>query len=225
MTIKVPAKYKAIANGELLQMTALDTGFVEYFYRSNVPLPTKVIVIGIAEFVVKQVGTFNNTPVSSWVYPTNSDEALFDLDLAPDILSFFTTYIGPYEFEKLANVQSTTRFGGMENAGCIFYDENALNGTRSSEALIAHEIAHQWFGNSVTEKEWMDIWLSEGFATYFTNLYLEKTYGRDALNEQLIRNRIKVVVFYSKYPKPLVDSSVTNLEQLLNPNSYQKGRI
>jgi aminopeptidase N len=222
-SIKVPAKYKAIANGELLQMTALDTGFVEYFYRSNVPLPTKVIVIGIAEFVVKQVGTFNNTPVSSWVYPTNSDKALYDLDLAPDILSFFTTYIGPYEFEKLANVQSTTRFGGMENAGCIFYDENALNGTRSSEALIAHEIAHQWFGNSVTEKEWMDIWLSEGFATYFTNLYLEKTYGRDALNEQLIRNRNKVVDFYSKYPKPLVDSSVTNLEQLLNPNSYQKG--
>jgi len=222
-SIKVPAKYKAIANGELLQMTALDTGFVEYFYRSNVPLPTKVIVIGIAEFVVKQVGMFADIPVSSWVYPTNSDKALYDLDLAPDILSFFTTYIGPYEFEKLANVQSTTRFGGMENAGCIFYDENALNGTRSSEALIAHEIAHQWFGNSVTEKEWMDIWLSEGFATYFTNLYLEKTYGRDALNEQLIRNRIKVVVFYSKYPKPLVDSSVTNLEQLLNPNSYQKG--
>jgi aminopeptidase N len=222
-SIKVPSKYKAIANGELLQMTALDTGFVEYFYRSNVPLPTKVIVIGIAEFVVKQVGMFADIPVSSWVYPTNSDKALYDLDLAPDILSFFTTYIGPYEFEKLANVQSTTRFGGMENAGCIFYDENALNGTRSSEALIAHEIAHQWFGNSVTEKEWMDIWLSEGFATYFTNLYLEKTYGRDALNEQLIRNRIKVVDFYSKYPKPLVDSSVTNLEQLLNPNSYQKG--
>ena len=222
-SIKVPAKYKAIANGELLQMTALDTGFVEYFYRSNVPLPTKVIVIGIAEFVVKQVGMFADIPVSSWVYPTNSDKALYDLDLAPDILSFFTTYIGPYEFEKLANVQSTTRFGGMENAGCIFYDENALNGTRSSEALIAHEIAHQWFGNSVTEKEWMDIWLSEGFATYFTNLYLEKTYGRDALNEQLIRNRNKVVDFYSKYPKPLVDSSVTNLEQLLNPNSYQKG--
>jgi len=80
-------------------------------------------------------------------------------------LQFFVDYIAPYEYERLTNVQSTTRFGGMENAGCIFYDENSITGTRSSESLLAHEIVHQWFGNSASEKDWPHLWLSEGFAT------------------------------------------------------------
>ena len=108
-------------------------------------------------------------------------------------------------------------------AGCIFYDENALKGSRSSENLIAHEIVHQWFGNSATEKDWPHLWLSEGFATYLTNIYIEQTKGTEAFQTQLRKDRIRVLAFEKKYKHPVIDTSYTSLMNLLNPNSYQKG--
>lgn len=221
--VTVPAKYNVIANGSFEGKKKVSENEFSYSYSSKIELPTKVIVVGIADFTVKELGEYNRIPISSWVYPQNSEKALYDLDLAPKIMDFFAQYIGPYEFEKLANVQSTTRFGGMENAGCIFYDEFSLNGKRTSESLIAHEIAHQWFGNSATEKEWVHIWLSEGFATYFTNLYLENTYGKEVFQKQLEKDRSKVLAFYYKYPRPVIDSTYSELMDLLNANSYQKG--
>lgn len=221
--VQVPDHYEVIANGIFVGKQKMNNSESLYEYSSNIPLPTKVMVIGIADFEVKALGVTKGVPVSSWVYPENKENGFYDLDLAPQILTFFIDYIGPYEYEKLANVQSTTRYGGMENAGCIFYDENALNGKRTSEDLIAHEIAHQWFGNSASEKEWEHIWLSEGFATYFTNLYIEKSHGIKAMQEQMIKDRTKVIRFYQNYPHPLVDSNFTSLLDLLNPNSYQKG--
>ena len=132
------------------------------------------MVIGVADMHIEEAGIIDGKKVNSCVYPKHKKEALHDLALAPAILEFYINYIAPYEYKKLDNVQSTTRFGGMENAGCIFYDEDALDGTRTSEGLIAHEIVHQWFGNSATEKDWCHLWLSEGFATYLTNVYFEK---------------------------------------------------
>ncbi|NDK18275.1 MAG: M1 family metallopeptidase, partial [Zetaproteobacteria bacterium] len=123
----------------------------------------------------------------------------------------------------LANVQSKTRFGGMENASAIFYFEKSVNGKQDHEDLLAHEIAHQWFGDSATETDWPHLWLSEGFATYFTNLYLENTYGKKALDAQLIKDRQKIIAFSTSWKKPVVDHETTNLMDLLNANSYEKG--
>ena len=74
-------------------------------------------------------------------------------------------------YKKLANVQSKTMFGGMENAGTIFYYEKSTIDDKPLEDLIAHVISHQWFGNMVTEKQFSNVWLSEGFATYMTHIY------------------------------------------------------
>jgi aminopeptidase N len=126
-------------------------------------------------------------------------------------------------FEKLDHVQSTTQFGGMENAGNIFYDENAVTGEGKMEALIAHETAHQWFGNSASESDWQHLWLSEGFATYFTDLYWEDKYGTEAMNERLITERNRVIRFSKQYDHSTVDTTYQSLMDLLNPNSYQKG--
>lgn len=222
-TVFVPPHYQVVANGKFLEKKQLRENQHMYKYSSGVPLPTKVLVIGIADFEVKELGVHGNVPVSSWVYPENKENGFYDFDLAPQILEFYVNYIGPYEYEKLANVQSTTRYGGMENAGCIFYDENAINGKRTSEGLIAHEIAHQWFGNSVTEKDWLHVWLSEGFATYFTDLYLEHIYGKESIQKQMAKERDQVISFYKKYPNPVIDSNYSAIMDLLNPNSYQKG--
>src|SRR6266700_4268795 len=181
------------------------------------------MVIGAAGFAVQYSGTINGTPVYSWVYPENKEKGFYDYAQAVDILPFYIKHVGPYAYEKLANVQSKTIFGGMENAGAIFYSENTVTGTRVSESLLAHEIAHQWFGDMATETDWSHLLLSEGFATYMTILYFENKYGPDTARSMRTEDRNQVIEFAKKYKKPVVDSSVTNYMELLNANSYQKG--
>src|SRR5690554_1879840 len=112
----------------------------------------------------------------------------------------------------------------MENASSIFYDEHSVTGTRANEGLIAHEVAHQWFGNAATEADWPHLWLSEGFATYLTHVYTEYTYGEDARAAAMAQDRARVAAFAAQQPqRPLVDTAYADPTELLNPNSYQKG--
>jgi len=222
-TVKAPSRYKVVSNGAFEGNKDLGKGLLEWSYVSSVPLPPKVAVVGIALMEWKDVAVVDSVKVISAVYPQNSQKSLKDLECAPQILQYYNSYIAPYEFEKLMNVQSTTRYGGMENAGCIFYDENALNGKGTAEALVAHEIAHQWFGNSVTESNWEHVWLSEGFATYMTNMYLQHKFGDKRFKDQMRMDREEVISFYRKYDHPLVDETYGDPNRLLNPNSYQKG--
>lgn len=229
--VNAPATYRVVANGKLLGESPLPNGRASIprkltRWQEETPIPTKVMVIGAARFAVDEVGAVAGVPVQSWLYPDDSRKGFVDYHPAREILGYFADRIGPYSYEKLANVESTTVFGGMENASCIFYNEKMIVGRKDSdvEALLAHEIAHQWFGNSATEADWTHLWLSEGFATYFSALYLEHAYGRDTLNAVLNRNRREVLQFTAAKPKSIVlDSTTTNLMDLLNPNAYQKG--
>jgi aminopeptidase N len=224
-SVSAPGKYEVIANGELVEVNDFVIGQRTWTYKTEYELPTKVMVIGVADFSVKEFGPVNDqgTPVSAWVYPQDEEKGIYDMSIAPAILSWFEKKIAPYPFDKLANVQSTTRYGGMENASCIFYDEKAIDGKRSMENLIAHEIAHQWFGNSASEKNFSHLWLSEGFATYLTNIYILETKGEEAFYKQMDKDRAKVVGFDRKISLPVIDTLTTDLNQLLNANAYQKG--
>ncbi|MBC7920609.1 MAG: M1 family metallopeptidase [Ferruginibacter sp.] len=219
-----PNHYQVIANGAKVQETDLPALTRRTHWKESVSIPTKVMVIGVARFAVQQVGEVNGKPVQSWVYPQDREAGFHDYALALPILRFMEQRIGPYAYEKLANVQSKTRYGGMENASNIFYDEKTVTGKRDSEDLLAHEIAHQWFGDSASELDWHHVWLSEGFATYLTQVYREATYGRERLVQGMTEARSKVLAYYQNTPDaPIVDTTVTDLNQLLNPNSYQKG--
>jgi aminopeptidase N len=220
--VQAPDKYNVVAVGKLLSEEARGNDHF-YFFRSNVPLPTKVMVVGIAEFSFDHLSSRSGIPIVNAVYKKESTDVAQDMTVAPEILDFFEGYISRYEYEELENVQSTTRYGGMENAGCIFYDENAFNGRLTGEDLMAHEIAHQWFGNSASESDWQHVWLSEGFATYLTNLYLRNKYGEKTFDSQLAKDRRKVIQFARSYTHPIVDTAYKQLESLLNANSYQKG--
>ena len=220
--ITAPQHYQIIANGIQIEETNLPGNKKLTHWKEDVPLPTKVMVIGAADFAVSHAGDVNCVPVSSWVYPENKKEGFYDYAQARDILAFFNDYIGPYPYKKLANVQSKTIFGGMENAGAIFYFENSVTGSRQEEALVAHEIVHQWFGNMATEKSFAHLWLSEGFATYLTHIFIESKYGADSLNNEMINDRQMIIDFAKTWNKPVVDA-VSPFRQLLNPGSYQKG--
>ena len=154
--------------------------------------------------------------------PEDRDKGFYDYALAADILPFFIKNVGPYGYKKLANVQSKTTFGGLENANTIFYSENSVTGNRKSEGTIAHEIAHQWFGNMATEKSFAHLWLSEGFATYMTTLYMEHKYGADTARSMLLKDRDEVIEFAKTTDQPVIDES-TDYMKLLNANNYQKG--
>ncbi|SNR71029.1 M1 family metallopeptidase [Lutibacter flavus] len=221
--IKAPNHYQTIANGFQIEETNLDNNLKLYHWKTEVPLPTKVMVVGIAKFAVQNIGETHNIPVSTWVYPQTKAAGFYDFSIAKEVLNFFIENVGEYPFLKLANVQSKTRFGGMENAGNIFYFEKSVTGNQDHKDLIAHEIAHQWFGNSATEIDWPHIWLSEGFATYLTDLYILKSDGEDAFKKRLNEEREKVLNFYKKQQTPIIDTKTKNYMSLLNPNSYQKG--
>ncbi len=218
-----PDHYQVVSNGKKIEETDLPNHFKLTHWKENVPLPTKVMVIGVTDFAVDNVGSVDGIPVTSWVYFEDRDSGFVHYAIAKNILQWYIRHIGPYAYEKLANVQSKTIFGGMENAGCIFYFENSAS-AKNLEPLFAHEIAHQWFGDYATEKDWPHVWLSEGFATYMTDLYLESKYGIDTLQSLLRKQRNAVIAFYKDHKTPVVDTSKkNNLMQLLNANSYQKG--
>ncbi len=221
--VTAPDHYQIVANGKKIEETNLPGHLKLTHWKEEVPLPTKIMVIGVTDFAVNNIGNVDCIPVSSWVYPPDRDSGFAHYEVAKNILRWYINHIGPYPFEKLANVQSTTIFGGMENAGCIFYYEKSVN-SKGIESLMAHEIAHQWFGDNVTEKDWPHLWLSEGFATYMTDLYLESKYGEDSLKNLLRTQRRQVVAYSINHKTPVVDTSESkHLMALLNDNSYQKG--
>ena len=229
--VTAPDHYQVIANGILNEEANLPNHLKLTHWKEDMVLPTKVMVIGVADFAMQLDSTINCVPVTSWVFPENRDSGFLQYAVSKKILPFYESYIGPYPFKKLANVQSKTIFGGMENAGNIFYYENSVamnpkqfKHNRSIEELFAHETAHQWFGDEASEIDWPHLWLSEGFATYMTHVYMEHQYGIDTLQKGMKKDRDKVIAFSKKRKTPVVDTaSGSDLMQLLNANSYEKG--
>lgn len=221
--VDAPAHYQVVANGILAEKTDLPDNRRLTHWKTEVPIPTKVMVIGVAQFAIQYVGEVNGKSIESWVYTKDRDAGFSDFATAVKVTNFFNDHIGPFAYAKLANVQSKTRYGGMENASCIFYTERAIRG-RGLERLLAHEIAHQWFGDAISEKDWHHIWISEGFATYLTLVYMENMYGPRRMTEGMERSRGSVVGYYKRNPEsPLVDTKISNPMRLLSTNSYQKG--
>lgn len=221
-SVLAPEKYDVISNGMLDKIDYIKDGYKNTVWRENIPISTKLMVIGVADFEIGNNTTFNNIPVSSWVFPQNNEKGFENYTYGTKALEYFSELIGPYPYEKLAHVQSKTRYGGMENASCIFYHERTATSDNSQERLFAHEVAHQWFGNSVTEENWHHVWLSEGFATYLTHVYKQHFYGNEVFYEGLKKDRKRVIRYSQQNLSPIIDTTVTEYVKLLNANSYQK---
>jgi aminopeptidase N len=221
--ITAPNHYQVVANGAKVSETRSTDNLRTTHWKENAPLSTKVMVIGVANFAIDHTGDVKNIPVYSYVFPENKETGFKAYSVATEILAYYIGKIGPYPFEKLVNVQSKTRFGGLENASAIFYFEKSVD-SKDIEELIAHETAHQWFGDAASETAFSHLWLSEGFATFMTNVYLEHKYGIDTLKKRLIIDREIVLKLEKTRKTPVVDTTVkSEYMELLNANSYQKG--
>ncbi len=222
--ITAPIRYQVIANGLVQQQTDLGDGRRLSHWKQSIPISSWLNAVGVAQFAVHHSEPVKGVPLQTWVY--RQDQAIGPAWFEPTsraALEFFSEHVGPYAYEKLANVAAAGFSGGTEHASAIFYGEkNILE--RPGTGLIAHEIAHQWFGNAVTEKDWDDVWLSEGFATYFTLLFTEHSQGRDAFVRDLRQSRQRILTLEKANPGvAVIHKNLADMKLVLNQIIYQKG--
>ncbi len=200
-------------------------------WRESRPVPTYVMVIAAAPLAYIDLGRsacglseFGGCVRQSvYVEPEVVARLPGPFARAGEIVDFFATLVAPFPYERLAHVQSLTRFGGMENATAIFYAGESVRNGSLSERTVAHETAHQWFGDAVTEERFADLWLSEGFATYWAALWVQHAYGDSAFRAAMAAERLEIVRSPVTAERPIRDTLETEYLKLLNTNSYQKG--
>src|SRR6266550_1026069 len=216
--VQVPRSWRLVANG---------MAHVPDRWDETHPIPTYTMVIGAGEFTVSKhrpvINGRDTIPVQVWTYA--EDSAFADsvpFRRATEIVEGMQRLIGPFPYEKLAHVQSSTKFGGMENSSAIFYAEKPYVERRMGEGVVRHETAHQWFGDAVTERDWPDVWLSEGFATYFDGVIGAALDGDTLLAGGMARNAESYFAS-DVVDRPIIDTTVTDPMLLLNANNYPKG--
>lgn len=226
LSIEVGPGNKVIANGELVAVDTLPYGNTTWRYRLDRRVSPYNIVFGAGPLTVTRLAeggcAIRCIPLSVWAYPQDSAYAAQVFAQAPAMVDYFTSLFGEFPYPSLAHVQSTTRFGGMENATAIFYDTKMYRARNVSQNIIAHETAHQWFGDAVTEADWHHLWLSEGFATYLAHLWTEHAEGREAM-QRAMRADAAQIYTSAATQRPIIDPAATDLLGLLNTNNYQKG--
>ncbi|MFI5228125.1 MAG: M1 family metallopeptidase [Gemmatimonadales bacterium] len=234
--VTAPIGRTVVANGKLESsrgvLGADGTERMEWVWRESRRIPVYLMVIAAAPLVELDLGDTDCglaelqrcVPQSVYTAPEQRDFVPGPFARAGEIVQFFSNLIGPFPYEKLAHVQSSTRFGGMENASEIFYSDAGFRRHTLTDETIAHETAHQWFGDAVTERDWPQLWLSEGFATYFAALWERAARGDSAFHARMSSIRDAVIADSTSVPlRPVIDTAEKNLLALLDRNSYEKG--
>ena len=198
--ITAPDKYQVVANGRLEEIVELGDGRRLTHWKESVPIASWLNNIGVAQFATRHFGVSSGIPLETWVFHQDRDNGITTFETPTrQAIEFYSDHVGPYPYEKLADVEAAGMGGGMEHASEIFYGQASV-GNRPAFGLVAHEISHQWFGDSVTEKDWDDAWLSEGFATYFAMLCTEYYQGREPFVAALKRSSTTLLQAENRTP-------------------------
>jgi aminopeptidase N len=235
--VTAPARNIVVANGKLAGVETTANATRTWTYNEAVPIPPYCMIVAVGDFAELQPSQTRITPLAYYVPHPDRDFAMQGFAPANPSLKFFSETVAPYPYEKLALIIGATRFGGMENSSAIVFSSTLFDARPPGSEplsktfnirsglvrLVAHEIAHQWFGDSVTESTWSDLWLSEGFATYFAGLFIQHEEGEEAFQEYMKNAAARYLSYEKKTHTPIHDSETEDLFKLLNPNNYEKG--
>ncbi|MFA5975446.1 MAG: M1 family aminopeptidase [Elusimicrobiota bacterium] len=231
--ITVPERFTAVSNGALLRTTYHRAKKTRTFHwRQDVPHPPYLVSLVVGEFT-RIEDRWKKVPVLYYCPPGREDDARRAFGQTPKMIEFFSRKLGiPYAYAKYAQVAAIDFiYGGMENTSATTQTALTLHDERahldfSSDPLVAHELAHQWFGDLVTCKDWSHAWLNESFATYFEALFKEYDKGTDEFMYELRTNaRLYFDEDRDRYRRPLVTRLYKNTNDLFDRHLYEKGSL
>jgi aminopeptidase N len=220
--ITAPSEYISVSNGIEPAAPVLDGLNKTSHFHHSYPIPSYLIAIAVTNYkVYNQIGGTvpNQYPIINYIYPETLESAKTQLDQTPLILNLFESLfeIYPFQTEKYGHAQFGWG-GGMEHTTVSFMNN-------FSRGLIAHEAAHQWFGDKITCGSWKDIWLNEGFATYLASLVIEKFDGQEVFINYK-KSMVNYVTSSSSGSVYLSDSDLLSVSRIFNGRlTYYKGAM
>ena len=220
----------AVSNGELIQLEDKGTERVYHWSQKQIH-PTYLMTLAVGDFA-ELTDHYQEIPVTYYVEKGREADGLRSMGKTPKMIEFFAETFGyPYPFPKYAQVcVDDFIFGGMENTSttlltdrCLL-DERAALDNRNTESLVAHELAHQWFGDLVVIKHWSHAWIKEGMASYSEVLWTAREYGSsDAAYYMLGETRNYLEEDSSRYRRPIVTNIYREAIELYDRHLYEKG--
>jgi len=228
--VKIAKPYLAISNGELITTETQDNHTIYHWLQSQIH-PTYLMTLAVGDFGVVE-DNWQNIPVNYYIEKGREEEAKRSMGKTPQMIEFFSQKFGyPYPYPKYYQVcVDDFIFGGMENTSttiltdrCLL-DAKAATDNRRTESLVAHELAHQWFGDLVVIKHWSHAWLKEGMASYAEVLWTEVEYGKDDAAYYLLgeaRNYLQEDS--TRYRRPIVTNVYREAIELYDRHLYEKG--
>jgi aminopeptidase N len=221
--ITVDKQYITLSNGVLLNVKDNKDGTRTWHWSLGEPHSSYLVMLAAGKFDTI-VDRYDNIPVYTYVPEGKKDIAFKSFDRTADIVKFFSDFTGyKYPWHKFSQVVvEDFVYGGMENTGAVVLNDRAIYDDRAllddnAIGLIAHELAHQWWGDVVTCKNWNEIWLNEGFATYFDALYQEHAFGKDEFGYKIYSNQQAALTADSLHRRPIYTNNG------LTANTYNKG--
>lgn len=178
-TVHVPSGLMAVMSAENPQQKSADG---VYHFKMPQPIPAYLLALAVGDFVFKPL----DKRTGVYAEPVTVDKAAWEFVDLPKMVDAAEKLYGPYAWGQydVIVLPPSFPFGGMENPRVTFATPTILAGDRSLTTLIAHELAHSWSGNLVTNATWNDFWMNEGFTVYFENRIMEALYGKDISDMQ-----------------------------------------
>jgi hypothetical protein len=186
--ITAPSDFVVASNGDLEEVVDNGDGTSTSKYFHDYPISTYLISIVITDFATFTQDLAGGPAIKHYAYPDDLEDAIYDWENTPAMIDFYATEYYPYPFPSYGMTMAPMG-GAMEHQTISTMGSQLVNGNRSYEGVVAHELAHMWWGDLVTCNDWQNIWLNEGFATYFDALFTEHFYGEDAFRQQMIGNK------------------------------------